>query len=504
MSARLRWSLVVALGLVLAAVGGLFLRPSPPRVGSSDPKAVRAYLDGADALRRYRYPEALEALQLAVTRDPSFAAAHLELGIAQARVGRRDRAWASILRADSLAAVVPATTSLERLRIAHQAALMEQDHGRAAHCFDELLREHPEAAYTLRVRARRALEDDDPARARSLYRELLALHPDRVDVHNDLGYLALEAEEYEEAVASFQRYAFYASDSANPHDSLGEAYLWTGRYHESSREYLRALEIDPGLHPSAIGACDAFASTGQFRRALEILDTTEELFLERGEHPTWEIKRLQVLNAAERWAEVALVCERLLGDETFGTRSHPGHELWVRALQTLALARTGATSEARDRHRELEDFVENLLAKIPSTDEDAREEIELLRSAVAVRFAVATDTGVLEALADLRGRIETSPRAAHRLIGLRAILVEGLVDAGLHDDAIEVAEEVFACNPRHPDTSFHAARARLHRREREQAVAHLRTYLDVMRLADPGIGEVAEARRIIEKLVPSS
>jgi tetratricopeptide (TPR) repeat protein len=501
----MRWSIIAAVLIAAAAVAAprLWSDKAQP-IGTASPTAAEHYRVGSGELRRLGIDAARESLTSAIEADPRFAMAHFELGHTLIWLGQREDGIARIRYADSLAHEPGLTTELERLVIGMAAARIDEDEARAEDYFEQLSRSYEGHPLTLRAQARHALDEDDPTRAEELFREVIRADPDRVEIHNTLGYLALEQGQYEDAVASFKRYAYFAKDSANPHDSLGEAYLWTGRYHESITEYHSALDIDPSFLSSVVGATDALALTGQFRLARKFLDKFSELFERRSQQATREVKLLQVDYLAEKWEEVAARSQHLREDEYSISTMEPGLRLWVNALGALSLAELGRIAEADALIATVEEELESLLAIIGKENEESREELQLLRSAIHCRIALLKGRPAAKELAKLRGLIEASTRQPHRLLPYQGVLVQSLYEAGLDTEALEFAPQILSFNPHHPRTLLVSAEAEARRRNRDEALVYLQRYLEVMRDADDAHPRVDHARRLLDRLAPSS
>lgn len=500
----MRWPIVTVLLIAVAAVAAprIWSDADEP-IGTASPIAAEHFRDGADALRRLELDNARTALSAAVEADPDFALPHLHLGHTMIWLGDREAGIAEIKLADSLAREPGLTTDLERLVIGLAASEIGDDEARREDLYERLVREYPRHPQSLQLQAQRAAHDGDPVLSARLYREVLDVDPSRVDIHNTLGYLALQEGQYEEAVACFKRYTYFAGDSANPHDSLGEAYFWTGRYHESIEQYAAALEADPSFLNSVSRATDALAVTGQFRLARKFLDSFEELFVQRNQESTRQVKALQVDYLAERWADVTARAMRLREDEENFTRTEPGMRLWINTLGSLALAELGRHDEAAPIVAEVEAELDRFITELDD-ESDSREELQLLRASLRCRLALLADRPAARELAELRGLIEASTRQPHRLLPYEGVLVQSLYEAGLDTEALEFAPRILDFNPNHPRTLLVSAQAHARQRNRDEAVAYLQRYLFVMKDADDTHPRVNRARQLMDRLAPSS
>src|SRR6185295_19005159 len=74
---------------------------------SADPAAARAYSEGINDVRLFRWKEAQRALEDAVAKDPRFTLAHATLADVLAKLGYDVKALADATRAKELAAGLP-------------------------------------------------------------------------------------------------------------------------------------------------------------------------------------------------------------------------------------------------------------------------------------------------------------------------------------------------------------------------------------------------------------
>jgi hypothetical protein len=234
------------------------------------------------------------------------------------------------------------------------------------------------------------------------------------------------------------------------------------------------------------------------------LDNFEELFERRNQASTRELKLLQLDYTAEDWLQTAQRSQRLRGDEAGYEAMEPGFRLWVNALGGVALAELGRRDEAGVLLQDVDAEVERLLEKLPAEQQDSVEQLQLLRAAVHCRYVLLEGEPAARELAKLRGLLESSTRQPHQLLPYQSVLLQGLYDAGLDTEVVELAPRILGFNPNHPRTLLVAGKAEARLRQRDEAIDYIQRYLQVMRDADETHPRVAEARRLLDRLSPSS
>jgi tetratricopeptide (TPR) repeat protein len=244
-------------------------------VSSSNLEAYRLYTEGLRAADNLRAAEARGLLEKAVALDPAFASAYYVLeGVARflgdtaASETYRDKVRENISR-------LP-----ERQRLVLEGEVLHHRDGqpaKAAELFETLVSRYPdeEQAYEHLAHAYGDLGQADKELA---VRERAAKAiPASGSVRNALGYAYLLAGRYPEAIREFETYAKLSPTESNPHDSLGEAYLITGQPEKAAASYARALEVQSSFYYSHNGRAIAFAMLGRYPDALQ-----EAALLEQG------------------------------------------------------------------------------------------------------------------------------------------------------------------------------------------------------------------------------
>lgn len=497
--------LTAALGLIALCLIGACANEVREVTTVSD-LAYACYQDGRSNIERFQLEKGRKCFLDAVGHDPEFSMAWANLAIVQRQLGEVEESQVSIQRAFDTRGTA---TEVESLYIARLFALFERDSEAADAAWVELRDGYPDHPLVLRLRAEFAKQDNDFETALACYDRLLEKDPQAVAVHNLKGYLYLSQGEYERAVLSLQRYAYYTEDAenpqANPHDSLGEAYLYIGRYEEAIEEFQTALEIDPAFLWSARNLATALSITGQNRSAVKVLEHIRPVFEERRMMPWWHMSRAEIALRAERWPELVELAtadiERL---SELDEHVRLEYELFARYARTMGLLEIGELDAARSSLDELGEVAQRVKDYGKQTRlQRPRQLMEINEAMTLCRFAKAENNPTL-GIPRLEAALAAANLSPHELAWPTYELAEAYLDAGQPQQAADAAGRILESIPTSPGLNLVAARAWASNGERDRALEHLQTFLDVMRNADPGLSQVDEATALLQQLVPRS
>ena len=244
-------------------------------------EAYRHYVEGLEASRNFRWADAREHLEQAVTIDPSFAMAKFELYYLAPLWG--DAALVEAYR-QKISEHLDRLPERQRLFIeAHFARHDDNDPERARDLLEDLLARYPDEAdaYTqLAIVYNGPL--NDPQKALETLARGTAAVPMAGTVHNQYAYYLLYAGRYQEAFRELETYAKLNPEEPNPFDSMGEAYLFTGQPGKALESYARALEVDPSFFNAHTGRAWGFAMLGRYDEAREEIAEREKAIASAG------------------------------------------------------------------------------------------------------------------------------------------------------------------------------------------------------------------------------
>lgn len=472
------------------------------KVTTTSDLAYQCYEDGRVAVERFRLVKARDCYKDAVDHDPAFAMAWAQLAVVQRQLGAKNDADESIRRAYEAR---ENATEVESLWITRVHALFQRDMATADATYEELLEKYPDHEWVLRWRAEFAKQDNDFETALRCYDQLLEQDPSAVAVHNLKGYLYLSQGDYDQAVLSLERYAYYAPEQANPHDSLGEAYLYSGRYEEAIDEFRAAIEIDPAFYWSARNLADALSITGQSKSAVKVLENYRPLFEERGMVPWWDLSRSKIAFRALEWEKLLQLTEGNLKRLTeLSDQEKFEYELTARYFRTISLLELDRVEAAEEAVVELARVAQRIndfgsLAHL----ERPQQMMAINEAMVRARFDRAGGVPA-DGIEGLEAAINSSSISPHELAYPVGELALAYLESGQPQRAAETAQTILDVIPRAPELNLIAAKAQAAAGNRDAALGLLQTYLDVMRNADPGHPQVAEATALLQQMTPRS
>ncbi len=227
-------------GIKLALIFGLILALGHPGNGQLKSPSER-FQEATEAMKQGRLDEAASGFASVVTVAPSFAEAHLNLGLVLEEQGKNEEAMRSLLRALQLK---PRLRGANLFLAVAQYRLNHFDLA-AASLKKEILYD-PSSASAWMWLGVVQLADGKPEEAAQSLDKAAKLDPKNVDILYNRGraHLLVSKNSYEQ---------MYKADpnSWRVHEVLAQAYAESGRHSEAIAEYKVALErasSHPGLH----------------------------------------------------------------------------------------------------------------------------------------------------------------------------------------------------------------------------------------------------------------
>jgi len=272
-------------------------------VSSSSVEAYRLYNEGLEAFTNLRRPAARRLFEQAVAIDPQFASAYFQLTGVAAQLGDQAAAETYLRKAREHVDRLP---ERQRLFLEAGAAQREGHLDRATAAFEDLLKRYPdeEMAYMRLAAAYEGLSGLEKSLA-PLLRGIQAV-PKSGALRNDAGYRYLRLNRYAEALSQFEEYARLRPNEPNPYDSLAETYIVTGQPEKALEKYARVLEIDPAFYNAHSGRAWAFGMMGRFDDALaETAKLKETLAQARAPQMSARYLAALLLSRAGRYRETA-------------------------------------------------------------------------------------------------------------------------------------------------------------------------------------------------------
>ena len=216
-------------------------------ISTSSAEARADFLKGRTLAENLRLEDSREYFRRAITKDPGFALAHLNLATSSP-TGTEffEHLGHAVKLADK---VSPG----ERLVIGAAEAGANGDAAKALALLQRLVAEYPqdERGHFQLVGAYFGRQEFEKAIAE--YRRATEIAPEYAPAYNIVGYAYRTLGRYGEAEQAFQKYIQLIPDDPNPYDSYAELLMKMGRFDESIAQYRKALKLNPQFAPSYIG-----------------------------------------------------------------------------------------------------------------------------------------------------------------------------------------------------------------------------------------------------------
>ena len=299
--------------------------------------AVAAYERGVDLFLRWR-GGAMEALELAAQRDPSFALAHCTRAYIAWRMGRVDLAMPAaqqaVMRADD------ARHERERLHVQAVAAMQRGDQATAYDVLGRIAAEYPTDRIAVRIVGLHCITRGDYRGGIDLARRSLDALPDEPQFLTMLGFFLEQSGYNDEGLEISLRSLAQDPTSLYTYHAVGHAYQARGDYRNTLETFERAASLE--RYPHVLWhLAEAQALLGHERMTGEYwASTTPPLPLYERIELRWRLELLRQARIDEAiWQELARQAERLLEHANFQTT-------WMHHWMGVAFARAGDWSRA--------------------------------------------------------------------------------------------------------------------------------------------------------------
>jgi len=508
-------------------------------VTTSSMEAYKYFLKGRENSRKHYFDEARPSLEKAVELDPQFATAYLTL----ANVYRllqdskaRDDAYEKAMTFSQRA------TEKERLEIeATYANRIEKDQEKRFHILKQIAKKYPrekgvhsDLAYyfTNKQLFHEAIEE---------YNKVLELDPNDGNALNSIALIYADMGDFEKAIEYFKRYLSISPGEANPLDSVGWCYFLMGRFDEALAKFKEALEIKPDFYYSLLSVIYVYALKENYPEAMKWIDQFIEMAPTLGrkaEGFLWKgffnyllgsldqslsdlLKATEIAESAGN-ADMKALTDRMIGliyyekGEFKLSRQHlkswfdvaienypqsmPRYTAFYSFYLGLVDLEERQFNSAKSRLAEIKSI---LLEK----NHDYRDWIafyhdllngEVLLAENEVEKAIA----VCEKASHLGGPPLIQGILPYNFPFLKDVLARAYLKNDEIDKAIAEYEWLITFDPNRQDRcliypKYHYKLAKLYEQKgwKGKAIEHYEKFLDLWKDADPGIAEVADARK---------
>ena len=297
---------------------------------SSD--ALAAYERGVDLFLRWR-TGALEALDAAGQRDPSFALVPCTRAYIAWRMGRIDLAMPAAERAVTLAG--EARTERERQHVRAVGAMRNGDPAGAYAILERIAAEHPRDRMAVRLVGLHCITQGDYRSGIDIARRSLELDPDEPQFQTMLGFFLEQSGYNDEGLAMSLRSLAQDPTNLYTYHAVGHAYQARGDYPNALETFERACSLERYAH-LLWHLAEAQAILGHEKMTRDYwASSTPPLPLYERIELLWRLETLRGIATDEAiWRDLAAQGDRTLEHADFLTT-------WMHHWIGVAFARTG-------------------------------------------------------------------------------------------------------------------------------------------------------------------
>jgi tetratricopeptide (TPR) repeat protein len=307
-------------------------------VSTTSADALAAYERGVDLFLRWR-SGALDALDVAGQRDPSFALAHCTRAWIAWRMGRVDLAGAAAEQAAARAD--EAHDEREREHVQAVAAMRRGDAITAYERLGRVAARHPTDRIAVRIVGLNCITQGDYRGGIDIARRSLEADPGEPQFQTMLGFFLEQSGYNDEGLEMSRRSLAQDPTSLYTYHAVGHAYQARGDYGRALETFERAASLE--RYPHVLWhLAEANALLGHVRMTREYWgSTTPALPLYERVELLWRLEVLRhVATDAAVWQDLARQADQILKDAEFQT-------VWMHHWIALAFARAGEWDKAR-------------------------------------------------------------------------------------------------------------------------------------------------------------
>jgi len=486
-------------------------------------EAYRYYLEGLDYFYKIYYPDAEESFEKALAFDSTFAMAYYRLATLKGGMEQKNLMAKALEYSDKV-------SQKERHYIKSLAAIISGDYAQGIKELQKIVERYPEekeAFYWLGAYYRSRGNYEETIRQLT---KAIEIDPLYKDPYNLLAYSYDHIGNFDRSIWAINKYISLAPDEANPYDSRADLYGYNGKIEEAIESYKKALEIKP----------DFYASLGKlghmylFKREYAQAESCYRELSSSREKDTRSAGRIYLaltplhqgkFEEATKVLDHGIAADRMEGAK--GALNSSKHILKALvyaeqkkfniALKEIEISMAILKESNPEDPVNMRDFYIGILAgsgRIARAEEVARalkEDVAERHPSLMYRYWQAL--GSIELAKGNRGAAVTHLKRANEeatacLHHLRVLLAQAYLESGrLGEAANELEEALSRYDENRATFSIFAVKAHYllglaYERSgwSKKAVEQYEEFLDIWKDADPGIEEVEDAQKRLEKL----
>ncbi len=239
-------------------------------VTTASMEAYELFLKGREDFDRYYFDEARQSLENAAAKDTGFALPHYYLARVYANLADATRSKKSMEEFKKLSKTSTGKGK-DGLYISAISAMLDKDTEGYVKGLKDVIRADPRDKRALVDLAWFYKNEKKFSEAIAEFDKAIEIDPDFGYALNLMAYTYAEMGKIDEAIKTFERYAAAQPGDANPLDSMGDLYFLTGKSDKARGKYEQALAIKPEF-TSTWKLAYLYAMEGDYDSALRWAD----------------------------------------------------------------------------------------------------------------------------------------------------------------------------------------------------------------------------------------
>jgi serine/threonine protein kinase/predicted Zn-dependent protease len=488
-------------------------------VTTHSPEAYRYYLEGIDYGNKYYSREAKESFKKALKYDSTFAMAYYELCEYTSGLEHKQMLAKAVKYSDT-------ASQKEKHYIRIYEAYASGDYAKSIKELHKLVERYPDDKRALFALGGHYVDERLFEQALYYLNKTIEIDPLYKLAYNQLAYVYNEIDDFEKSIWAINKYISLAPDEPNPYDTRGDLYAWNGKLDQAIESYKKALEIKPDFYMSlpklghmylfkreyakAESCYKELAShsdkdtrsqgrallrliplyQGEFEKALEVLDNS--IAADKMEGDDWaQTAKLLIKAVIYREKDLDLALKEYEKYMEIVRRLDPDAILATRRYYVMLLAEKGDFERAQ------------LVAEALKKDIEEKDETIMWSYWYAAGCIELSKGNAELAVTNFEKLVETLPAFPMQFLLAKAYLESGRLGEAVakFEKALSRYDEDRAQNAIRAVKAYYLLGLAYEKSGwNKKAIENYEEFLDIWKDADPGIPEVEDAKKRLEKL----